>query len=123
MPAAPTGSQSLPPERRIKESRQFARIKTQGRRFSLGCLIINWLLGPEATQPRVGVVVSRKVGNAVARNRAKRFLREAYRIHQSELPKTLQLVVVARPSIANKGFANVEHDLLSALRQVKLIPS
>jgi ribonuclease P protein component len=121
MSAAPHGSFALPASRRIKESRHFAKLKTDGRRLAVGCLLINWFLRPQSAQPRVGVVVSRKVGNAVVRNRAKRFLREAFRLHQYELPPSLDLVLVARPSMSKKLFADVERDLLAALRQARLL--
>lgn len=118
--APPGGSFALPAERRIKQSREFARIKSNGRRFSLGCLILNWRLSPNRVHPRLGVVVSRKVGNAVVRNRVKRYMRESFRLHQTELPQALELVLVARPSSARKPFAEVERDLLAALKQARI---
>ena len=47
--------------------------------------------------PRLGLSVSRKVGNAVVRNRWKRLLREAFRISRQDLPAGIDLIVVARP--------------------------
>ena len=46
---------------------------------------------------RLGLSVGRKVGNAVVRNRVKRLLREAFRLHQRDLPAGLDLVVNVRP--------------------------
>jgi ribonuclease P protein component len=63
------------------------------------------------------------VGGAVARNRARRLMREAFRRHQLELAQPVDLVLVARPSIAGKGFAEVERDFLITLRKAKLLPS
>jgi len=53
----------------------------------------------EVDHPRLGVTVSRAVGSAVARNRWKRALREAFRLAQRELPP-LDLVVIPRPGAA-----------------------
>lgn len=52
-------------------------------------------------RPRFGVSVSRKVGNAVVRNRVKRTIREAVAELESELPDGLDYVVLARPDAAD----------------------
>lgn len=46
--------------------------------------------------PRIGITVSRQVGNAVRRNRIKRLVREAFRKHRSLLPSACDLVVIAK---------------------------
>jgi len=114
-------SLGLPRERRIKQGRDFARAKTQGKRVSSGCLIANWLTLPAGSPTRLGVITARKVGGAVARTRARRLLREAFRLHQLELTQPVDLVLVAQPSIAGKAFVDVERDFLSALRRARLL--
>jgi ribonuclease P protein component len=114
-------SLGLPRERRIKQGRDFARAKTQGKRVSSGCLIANWLTLPAGSPTRLGVITARKVGGAVARTRARRLLREAFRLHQLELTQPVDLVLVAQPSIAGKAFLEVERDFLSALRRARLL--
>ena len=55
---------------------------------------------------KLGLAVSRKVGNAVARNRVKRFLREYFRTHRAQfLVEDLQMVIVARPAAATASYA------------------
>lgn len=49
--------------------------------------------------PRLGLSVSRRFGNAVARNRWKRIIREAFRLSRSDLPTGLDLVVVPKPDV------------------------
>ena len=107
-------------ERRIKQGRDFLRIRSEGKRFTCGCLIANWAsaAGPRS---RVGVITGRKMGNAVVRARARRLLREAFRVHQAELLNTVDLVLVARASIVGKGFSEVERDLLEAFRKGRLL--
>ena len=123
MSPVPSGSRKLPAKRRIKESREYAHIKSKGRRYGFGCVLLNWLLAGQALAPRVGIIVNRKVGNAVVRNLARRRLREVFRKNQHLLPINLQLVFVARPSIAGKSFAAIEHDFMQASRHVKLVTS
>jgi ribonuclease P protein component len=48
-------------------------------------------------------------------------MRESFRLHQHELAGPVDLVLVARPSIAGKGFAQVEKDLLTSLRKAGLL--
>jgi ribonuclease P protein component len=70
---------------------------------------------------RVGVVVSSKVGGAVVRSRARRLLRESFRLHQCELTQPVDLVLVARASIDGKKFSEVEQDFLNTLRKAGLL--
>ena len=114
-------SLGLPRQRRIKQGRDFARAKTQGKRVHSGCLIANWLTLPAGSPTRLGVITARKVGGAVARTRARRLLREAFRLHQLELTQPVDLVLVAQPSIAGKAFVDVERDFLGALRRARLL--
>ena len=63
---------------------------------------------------KLGLAVSRKVGNAVTRNRIKRLLREYFRTHRAQfLLGDLQMVIVARPACAAKGYTECREDLYS----------
>jgi ribonuclease P protein component len=105
---------------RLAQSRDFARVRQQGERLAQGCLIANWNKLPEGAPPKLGVVTSRKIGGAVARSRARRLLRESFRQHQHEFAQPVELVLVARNSIAGKKFADVEKDFLAALNRAGL---
>jgi ribonuclease P protein component len=106
---------------RLAQSRDFARVRQQGQRLALGCLIANWNKLPEGASPRLGVVTGKKIGGATERSRARRLLRESFRQHQHELSQPVELVLVARNSIAGKKFADVEKDFLAALNRAKLL--
>jgi ribonuclease P protein component len=106
---------------RIKQGRDFSRVRQLGERLSTGCLVANWQRLPGEGPSRLGVITSGKIGNAVVRNRARRLLRESFRLHQQSLPKSLDLVLVARASIVGKNFAAVERDFLAALRKAGLL--
>ena len=66
---------------------------------------------------RLGLTVGRKVGNAVARNRLKRVLREFFRLHQALLEDPLDIVVVPKRSVdaRHASLREVEKELLAAL--------
>jgi ribonuclease P protein component len=106
---------------RLKQHRDFARVRREGERLALGCLIANWQKLPAGSPSRLGVVTSGKIGGAVVRNRARRLLRESFRLHQRDLAAAVDLVLVARASIVGKGFAEVEKDFLTTLRKARLM--
>ena len=60
-------------------------------------------------------------GTGLARSRARRLLRETFRLHQHDLRQPVRMVLVARSSILGKQRAEVERDFLSALRKAKLL--
>ena len=106
---------------RLGQNRDFSRVRQQGERLANGCLIANWHRLPDGMSPKLGVVTSKRIGNAVARNRARRLLRESFRQHQHELLQPVELVLVARASIAGRDFAGVEKDFLATLRRANLL--
>ena len=105
---------------RLAQNRDFARVRHQGQRLTQGCLIANWNQLPEGDRPKLGIVTSKKIGGAVERSRARRLLRESFRQHQHEFTRPVELVLVARNSIAGKSFAAVERDFLTALDRAGL---
>lgn len=106
---------------RIKQGRDFSRVRQEGERLVCGCLIANWRRLPPDTISRLGVVTSGKIGNAIVRNRARRLLREAFRVHQHDLTQSVDLVLIARASIVDKAFADVKKDFLTTLRKAGLL--
>jgi len=121
MGAEPSRSLNFPRSSRLKLARDFIRAKTKGERLACGCMIVNWLSLPENSLTRLGVVTSKKIGNAVIRSRARRLLRESFRLHQHEIGRPVDLVLVARNSIVGKSFGEVEQDFLRALGKAKLL--
>src|SRR5262249_32693154 len=117
---SPPRALGLSRSRRIKQARDFARAKQNGQRLAQGCLILNWLALPAGVLSRVGVVTGRRPGEATERTRARRLLREAFRLHQRRLARPVEVVLVARPSIVGKSFAEVAADYVSALRKARL---
>ena len=108
---------------RIKQGRDFSRIRQNGGAH-----------GQRLSDCKLAQVACRLPGSAgcgdqrqdrrmpVVRNRARRLVREAFRLHQQhELAEPLDLVFVARASIVGKTFAGVEKDFLTTLRKIGLL--
>jgi len=106
---------------RIRQGSDFARLKKQGRRLTRGCLVINWLELPLGSQSRFAVITTRKLGNAVTRNRCRRLLRECFRLHQHALRQPVEMVMIVRRSRVGCQYGAVERDFLTAMQDAKLI--
>ncbi len=111
----------LPRRARIARGGDFVRLKNTGRRVAWGCMLANWLPAAPGTPARLGVIVSRRLGGAVVRNRARRLLKECFRLHQHDLAQPIELVLVARNSIVGRVRAEVERDFLAGLVRNRLL--
>ena len=121
MPAGSPKRLGFTRAQRLKQARDFSRVRGERQRAVLGCLIANWRRLPAGARTRLGVVTSRRIGGAVVRNRARRLMREVFRLHQLELAEPLELVLVARQSIAGRSRAEVEKDFLVTMRLAGLL--
>lgn len=90
---------SLPRSARITEKADYARILSRGEKSRDRFFVCHVLLA-DTSETRLGLVVSRKVGKAVVRNRIKRHIREFFRLNRARLAPGLQVVVVAGVSSA-----------------------
>ena len=92
------GEQRFLPKYRVRRPADFRRAYRRRCRAS-DHLIVVFGYPNTLAYPRLGLSVSRKVGNAVARNRWKRLLREAFRLGREELPVGIDLIVIPRPGV------------------------
>jgi ribonuclease P protein component len=120
MAGKPSVRLGFPRSSRLKQRGDFARTRADGVRLVCGCLIANVAPRASGQASRLGVVTSRKIGGAVVRSRARRLLRESFRLHQAGFSRPVDLVLVARASIVGKGLADVERDFLRAVKQARL---
>ena len=70
---------------------------------------------------RIGISVSKKVGNSVVRHRITRLVRESYRLHESVFNSGLDMVIIARPAAASIGYEEAESALLHLAKLHHLI--
>lgn len=111
------------PPRTLKKRAEFLRVAGSGRKWAMPGLLLQAgpsPLGPDAPL-RYGVTASRKVGNAVIRNRAKRRLRALARSHlpQAALPG-MDYVLIARLGTPERPYDDLIRDLKTALARLKV---
>ncbi len=101
---------------RINRGRQYSFIYKNGRRH-VGKHLIVFVVRNHIQENRFGIVTSKKTGNAVARNKAKRQIREVIRKNRLGLPRGYDLVVVARYNIQEASFKQIESDFVRLTRK------
>ncbi len=121
MNAGEASSLKFPPQMRLRRGADFARLKTRGSRLVKGCLIANWMELSDSGHSRLGVITSRRIGGSVVRSRARRLLRECFRLNRPRLQRPIDLVLIARRSIAGMKYAEVEADFLYVLQRANLL--
>ncbi|MBL8948981.1 MAG: ribonuclease P protein component [Myxococcales bacterium] len=99
---------------RLRRRADFLRVQGQGGKLHVRHFLVFVVRNPttaELPPPRLGVTVTRKVGNAVTRNRIKRWVREAFRRQRAGLRAGLEMVWVAKRTAAEAVFAEVSADM------------
>lgn len=95
-----TGLNGLSREKRLRKPYEFKRVRAEGRRAASPTFLLVKADRVGGENPRVGLVVSRRVGNAAVRNALKRGIREWFRLEGQERLGAADLVVVARAQAA-----------------------
>lgn len=108
---------SVRAEHRLQLNREFRRVFARGRSKATGRLVLYWW-EKRSGRFRVGFSVSKKVGNAVVRNRLKRQLRACLSQYQDTLAlHAVDFVFVCRPAAAGATFAELNEDVVKLLRR------
>ena len=89
---------AFPRSHRLSGKLAFSAVYDAKMKVSRGPLAA-YSLQNDLGHPRLGISISRRVGSAPVRNRIKRLLREAFRLHRHDLPRGYDLVIVVRPHL------------------------
>jgi ribonuclease P protein component len=105
-------------QQHLRTAADFSEIRASGKKWECGFFYAHFLEKGEARPPlrRLGVIASRRVGNAVQRNRAKRLLREVFRNNQVLLPENCDLLLVARPSMSRATYQRLEQKFIASVQ-------
>ena len=95
----------------LKNSRDFTAVYQKGKSLANRYLVM-YIMKNNRQNNRFGISVSKKVGNSVIRHRATRLIRESVRLHGEKIEQGYDIVLIARPTVKGKGFADVESAFL-----------
>ncbi len=109
-----TAGERFRPRDRIRKRSEYQAIYDRGQRIPSGSFVL-FVMRNGAGHPRLGITVTRRVGGAVKRNRAKRLVREIFRRHRSEL-MDVDIVVNGRAGLPGAEYRALEAEFLARLR-------
>ena len=95
----------------IRENHIFRRLYHKGRRLASPCMAIYYIKAKNRAGNRLGITTTKKIGGAVARNRARRVILEAYRLLEPSAPGGLDIVIVARSEAVRVKMQVVQKEL------------
>ncbi|MEM7114764.1 MAG: ribonuclease P protein component [Chloroflexota bacterium] len=115
----------LPKRYRLRRAKEVGQLRKQGRawRHPLAILLVDSCTDASPQVSRFAFSASRRVGNAVVRNRAKRLLRESVHQHLDEIETGWNCLFIARSFTPDASLAEVETAVLQLLKRAKLLKS
>lgn len=106
---------------RIKDNEEFQYVFCRGKSFANRQLVIYYIKKPMQEHFRVGISVGKKIGNAVTRNRIKRYVRQCFLDLEDAILPTLNIVVIARQPTNNMNYHEVKKSLIHLLSKQQLL--
>ena len=95
----------------LKKNRDFQKVYRHGTSYANRFLVM-YILDNKSDKNRLGISVSKKVGNSVVRHRITRLIRESYRLNETSFQKGYDFVVIARVASKGRTYREIEKALL-----------
>lgn len=106
---------------RIKKNDDFQLVFKKGKSFANRQFVVYKLKREDSNHFRIGLSVSKKIGNAVCRNRIKRYIRQAFHEFETEIDSQNDYIIIARKPAANMDFHEVKSSLEHVLKIAKVM--
>lgn len=106
---------------RVKSSKEFQKVLENGKSFANRELVIYYLDKPAQDHFRIGISVGKRLGNAVMRNKIKRYLREAFLQIEDTIHPEYDIIIIARNPTINLGVQQIKKSLIHLLSRQKLL--
>ena len=103
----------------LKKNKDFQQVYRNGTSKANRYLVM-YVLENQHMKNRLGISVSKKVGNSVVRHRVTRLIRESYRLNERSFRQGLDIVVVARPNAKDKSYQEIESALMHLAGRMKI---
>lgn len=100
----------------LKKQKDFRNVYSKGRSVADPLLVL-YVIGNNSDTNRLGISVSKKVGNSVVRHRITRLIRECYRLNEEKVQPGHDLCFIARAGAAGKDFKSIERSVLNLLKR------
>jgi len=104
----------------IKKNDDYKTVYKKGRSLA-NSLIVVYILKNGQAENRIGISVSKKVGNSIVRHRLTRLVREAFRLNNDSLQQGYDLVVVLRDAAKGLGFEEINQAFISLCRRHNIL--
>lgn len=95
----------------LKKNKDFQNVYSKGRSYA-NRLLVMYVLDNHTENNRLGISVSKKVGNSVIRHHITRLIRESYRLQEDMFNSGLDIVVIARATARNADYHQIESALM-----------